>query len=350
MRHVTKYTHVQTIKKKLADGSVKLLYYYREPRVRLPDDPHSQAFYEAWQACHGQRRAQRRDNLETLFDRFLDSHAFRRLARSSQQNMRRDMKAIMARFGDMPMAALESHYMRKTKTVMLEWHEQLAKAHARAADAKLQVMQRVFSWAFKNGILHEHPLPTFTRAYKSDRAQNIWLPEHIAAFNAVASPSLRMALVVALHTGQRQGDLLRLQWDNYDGARLTMQQLKTGTNLIIPCTPHLQKTLDAARATSSCAHVLVNSRGLPWTNSGFRASWNKTFAASKIAADLHFHDLRGTTVTLLAESGCTTQEIASITGHRLKSAESILQAYSARTNRLAQTAIDKLTARIEEKL
>ena len=32
---------------------------------------------------------------------------------------------------------------------------------------------------------------------------------------------------------------------------------------------------------------------------------------------LHFHDLRGTTVTLLSESGSTPQQIATITGHTI---------------------------------
>ena len=38
------------------------------------------------------------------------------------------------------------------------------------------------------------------------------------------------------------------------------------------------------------------------------------------AVKLHFHDLRGTTVTLLLVAGCTHQQIATITGHTLKTA------------------------------
>jgi hypothetical protein len=46
---------------------------------------------------------------------------------------------------------------------------------------------------------------------------------------------------------------------------------------------------------------------------------------------LHFHDLRGTTVTLLSEAGCTNQQIATITGHTLKTIHQILERYLART-------------------
>ncbi len=48
-------------------------------------------------------------------------------------------------------------------------------------------------------------------------------------------------------------------------------------------------------------------------------------AASKKAGitELHFHDLRGTAVTMLAEAGCTTPQIAAITGHSLKTVTTI---------------------------
>lgn len=54
---------------------------------------------------------------------------------------------------------------------------------------------------------------------------------------------------------------------------------------------------------------------------------------------LHFHDLRGTAVTLLSEAGCTPQQIATITGHSIKTVHVILERYLARTRGLAKPAI-----------
>jgi hypothetical protein len=39
---------------------------------------------------------------------------------------------------------------------------------------------------------------------------------------------------------------------------------------------------------------------------------------SRLIVELHFHDIRGTTITMLAEAGCTLPEIVSITGHTLR--------------------------------
>jgi integrase len=57
------------------------------------------------------------------------------------------------------------------------------------------------------------------------------------------------------------------------------------------------------------------------------------------AVELHFHDLRGTAVTLLSEAGCTPQQVAAITGHSLKTVHRILERYLARTRGLAEQAI-----------
>jgi integrase len=60
---------------------------------------------------------------------------------------------------------------------------------------------------------------------------------------------------------------------------------------------------------------------------------------SDVPIELHFHDLRGAAVTLLSEAGCTPQQIATITGHSLKTVHRILERYLARTRGLAEQAL-----------
>jgi type I site-specific restriction-modification system R (restriction) subunit len=67
----------------------------------------------------------------------------------------------------------------------------------------------------------------FKRLYHSDRSEIIWLPEHIDAFMKVAPVEIQQALILTLHTGQRQGDLLRMPWSAYDGERIRLRQGKS---------------------------------------------------------------------------------------------------------------------------
>jgi integrase len=48
-----------------------------------------------------------------------------------------------------------------------------------------------------------------------------------------SSPS-RLPLLLALWTGQRQGELLKLPWSAYDGAYIRLRQSKTGVRSPFP--------------------------------------------------------------------------------------------------------------------
>jgi len=88
--------------------------------------------------------------------------------------------------------------------------------------------------------------------------------------------------------------------------------------------------------------ILTNSGGRPWTPDGFRASWGKACKTAGVVG-VTFHDLRGTAVTRLAIAGCTEAEIATITGHSLRSVRAILDThYLSRDPKLGDSAITKL--------
>ena len=165
----------------------------------------------------------------------------------------------------------------------------------------------------------------------------------------MASVELQAALLLALWTGQRQGDLLKLSWKNYDGTHIRLRQTKArggrGRRVTIPVGAPLKTALDAAqKANRSAVTILTNSRGLPWTEDGFRTSWGRR-STRRSWEILHFHELRGTAVTRLALVGCTVPEIASFTGHSMETVQQILDAhYLGGRVELAESAIKKLNA------
>ena len=158
-----------------------------------------------------------------------------------------------------------------------------------------------------------------------------------AAFLERAPAHLHLPLLLALWTGQRQGDLLRLPWSAYDGTHIRLRQAKTGTPVVIQVGAPLKAALDATPKRSTI--ILTNSDGKPWTSDGFRASWGKACKAAGVVG-VTFHDLRGTAVTRLALVGCTEAEIATITGHSLRDVCSILDThYLHRDPALGESAI-----------
>ena len=160
---------------------------------------------------------------------------------------------------------------------------------------------------------------------------------------ASAPEHLRLAFMLALWTGQRQGDLLSLCWSHYDGKRIRLKQSKTGAHVVIPVGAPLKALLDKLARTEG--QILRNSHGEVWSPDGFRSSWKKACKAAGVTG-VTFNDLRGTAVSRLALAEATEAEIATITGHSLRDVRSILDAhYLNRDPRLAESAIRKLEAR-----
>jgi integrase len=107
---------------------------------------------------------------------------------------------------------------------------------------------------------------------------------------AVAPEFLQRALVLALETGQRQGDLLRLPWSAYGGEWVRLRQEKTGRRVNVPATRQLRGVLDAAKRSATV--ILTNGRGLAWKGNAFRKAWGSSTKKAGLAR-LTFHDLRG---------------------------------------------------------
>jgi integrase len=219
----------------------------------------------------------------------------------------------------------------------------------RKADYVWTTLARILAVAKDRGRIKINVCERGGRLYDADRSEIIWSADDIKAFCTVASVELQAAMLLALWTGQRQGDLLRLTWSAYDGQYIRLRQSKAkggkGRYVTIPVGAPLKAALDAAlKENRSAVTILTNSRGKPWTEDGFRTSWDKAFKAAKLD-DLHFHDLRGTAVTRLALAGCTVPEIAAITGHAMQTVQDILDAhYLGGRVELAESAIKKLNA------
>jgi integrase len=178
--------------------------------------------------------------------------------------------------------------------------------------------------------------------YRSSRIDSIWSVKDEIAFMQAAPAHIGLAFMLALWTGQRQGDLLRLPWSAYDGVRIRLRQRKTNARVEIPVGKPLKALLD--QNSKNAVTILATTRNTAWTEAGFRASWRKACRKAGIE-DLTFHDLRGTAVTRLALAGCSVPEIASITGHSLKQVTAILDAhYLSRDSELGKAAIRKLEA------
>ena len=72
---------------------------------------------------------------------------------------------------------------------------------------------------------------------------------------------------------------------------------------------------------------MSEATGQPYRVDHFSHLFAQVREMSGVRADLQYRDLRRTAVVRLARVGCTTSQIAAITGHTLVSANQILEVY-----------------------
>jgi integrase len=332
---------LNSITKTLADGTRRTYYYAWKGGPPLRGEPGTPEFIHSYNEAIARKVVPPRGTLLSVLQAYQASEDFIGLADSS----RRAYVALIARiekeFEDFPLAALTD---RRTRGLFMAWRDKLAAASGRRqADYAWSVLARVLSWALDRGLVLANPCTHGGRLYRGSRRDNVWTAADEAAFFERAPARLHLALLLALWTGQRQGDLLRLSWSAYDGKHIRLRQSKTGARVVIPVGTPLKAALDAAPKRSPI--MLTNIGGKPWSGESFRSAWQRACKRAGIVG-LTFHDLRGTAVTRLALAGATEAEIATITGHSLRSVRAILDThYLARDPALAESAIMKLEKR-----
>jgi integrase len=352
MRRAKILSGLATASKTLADGT-KQKYFYAwrgGPLLKGPDGtplkPGDPQMVVAYAAAYEARTKPAAGTLFSLIAAYKITDEYKKRAARTKKDYLRFLGMIETEFGDMSIKTVQDP---RTRGDFKRWRDELSEARGdRQADYAWGVLARVLSVAKDRHAISANVCERGGKLYEVDRAEVIWQPDSIKAFGAVASDQLRFALVLALWTGQRQGDLIRLTWQQYDGAHIRLQQGKRKARVMIPVGSVLKAELDARKPGNAEGCILRNTRGKAWTGDGFRTSWgDATKGANLYLADVRFNDLRGTAVTRLALAGCTVPQIASITGHSLKDVERILQAhYLGGKFELAEQAMVKLEAHI----
>src|SRR4029077_13792798 len=114
------------------------------------------------------------------------------------------------------------------------------------------------------------------------------------------------------------------------------------TWLDIPLHPRLRTIIDAAVPDDQLT-FLITKTGKSFSADDLGHQFQRWCRDAGLPADCHFHGLRYSAAKTLAEAGCSTHQIASITGHKTLG---MAQKYSkgVEQRRLATEAMTKLLA------
>jgi len=263
---------------------------------------------------------------------------FNSLAFNTRKNYLRQLHLIRSVLGPVPIEGV-------TRRVLVEYLETISTTPLRRVSRN--VWLNLFSLAIARGAVKHNPVTGLVIAGSKKRTE-LWMPDDIALWmefcrHDPGGARWRVMFMLLLYTGQRIGDVLAMTWADFDGSYIKVTQEKTGAKVDVYCHHALKTELEGYRASQRIlgATILTRYDGRPLSYNRVR---NKTTEILEVIGRryLQLRDLRRTAATTLAEAGCTTPQIAAITGHSIEKCQRILDTYVVRTKATSRAAIVKL--------
>jgi integrase len=218
---------------------------------------------------------------------------------------------------------------------------------------ELAVIRRLFSYCIKPlEWTVRNPASGYGAEGLRPRIRVISKVEEQQLLNAAAELDIHWmadAILIGIETGQRSADLFNLTWGNFAENRLRYTPSKTrrssGAKVDAPISNRLAECLSQmslrSKERENTEKIFIGRNGRVMTRDDASAAMIEISAKAKVVGVL-MKDCRDTAVVRLAEAGCTPFEIASITGHSLKTVTTILRHYFVPTATIADNAIAKL--------
>lgn len=329
----------------------RLFAYYRRNalRVRLRGEPGSPEFLAAYAAAHARAEAAiagvRVPGLKppapgsfgALVALYRSAPEYRKLADGSRAGYDRILKPLLDRFGDLPVASIPRAWV-------LAMRDELQDT-PRAANYRVAVISRLLNFAIDRGLRTDNPAAR-VQSLACGPGHRRWTNAEVAAMTGAEAGDVALPVMIALHTAQRLGDVLRLLWSAYDGERIRLRQSKTGADLVIPVSEDLKAVLDATRRQA--AVICTTEAGRAWKPDWFKHRFAQVRAKLGLPDDMHFHGLRHSRASELAEAGASDAEIQAVTGHKTRA---MVARYTrgARQEHLARAAIARLPRTRQER-
>ena len=205
-----------------------------------------------------------------------------------------------------------------------------------SANNLLRCLSSMLSWSVPRGWRADNPCD-HVKKLKGSEPYEPWPWEAIELLREAAPPELWWVAALALYTGQRQGDVLQMKLSDVREGAVSVVQEKAGVKLWVP----IHRSLGAVLADipRRSIYISTSSHGTPWTQDGLRTSWGRLLGRLTLPKRLVFHGLRKTAVVILLEAGCTTAEVAAISGRSFD----MVEHYAKQVNqkKLAAAAILK---------
>jgi len=180
----------------------------------------------------------------------------------------------------------------------------------------------LFTWCIRKRLVPkkwEHPCRGLERKEENNEIVRFLSDqERVSILKACRDSKwekLYLLALMALTTGARKSEILRLKWSdiNFERQEASVQLTKNGDRKILPIVPAVLAELEKFKENLN-GLIFVSSR-CPNQAFSYSHRWKQALKAAKVK-DFRFHDFRHTCASLLAQNNATLLEIGDVLGQR----------------------------------
>jgi len=245
-------------------------------------------------------------SFKALIADYRRSDRFTKLAPRTKSDYDKVLSFIEDRLGRDDTRRVKRHHI-------VTWRDQNT---GRFAEYLVQVLRVLFEHALDRGWVEENPARGVGAPKREKRPREPWPDDMVARAREVAEGDDALLFELLVGTGQRIGDVLRIQWGDIDDGTIRFKQGKTGKLLWIPMTERLKALIEATPRRG--IFLLLSKRNTPLSYRAAADRMAKLRAKVGAGPQHDIHALRYTTASELAALGCTDEQIESITGHQTR--------------------------------
>jgi integrase len=207
----------------------------------------------------------------------------------------------------------------------------------------LGTLKAAFYLALKNGKVERNPVSLVKLRKENNKRIRYLTEEEEAVLFRVLPHEYHPLVLVALQTGMRKSEQLRLNWADIDFrlSRLTVRQSKSGEARHIPMNTVVTQTLQSLPRMIHNPYVFYGRKvGEEFKNGIKNSDWKKYLKQAGIE-DFRWHDLRHTFASRLVMRGVNLLTVSKLLGH---SSTEVTERYAHLAPSYLNNAVDTLVS------
>lgn len=213
---------------------------------------------------------------------------------------------------------LGDDFLRRLNTGAIQKYadSRMPQSSASTVMQELQILSGLFREAMRRELVDKNPVSLVRKPRIENQVVRYLDVEEEKRLLEEAHNPLRSAILVAIHSGLREGEEAALQWVDvrFSEGILVVRKTKSKRDRVLPINATLKGALEGVPRFARGAYVFTNPDTRTRYDRFNNGAWRKLLVRAKIQ-NFRWHDLRHTFGSRLAQAGRSILEIRDLMGH-----------------------------------